>query len=68
MDIGDKQGAVVIEDVENPEPVLTPVVPEVWDAVVAMDLEAQSAAFCISCLLRDESEWVCNCQVAACLG
>jgi len=49
VDISDKQGAVVVEDVEDPESILPPIIPEVWNAVVAMDLE---------CLLRNKSKWV----------
>jgi len=49
VDISDKQGVVVVEDVEDPESILPPIIPKVWNAVVAMDLE---------CLLRNKSKWV----------
>ncbi|GJN05868.1 hypothetical protein PR202_ga23538 [Eleusine coracana subsp. coracana] len=40
VDICDNQRAVVVEDVKDSEPILAPVIPEVWNAVVAMDLKA----------------------------
>jgi hypothetical protein len=58
VDISDKQGAVVVEDVEDPESILPPIIPEVWNAVVAMDLEAQLTTFCVCCLLQNKSKWL----------
>ena len=58
VDISDKQGVVVVEDVEDPESILPPIIPKVWNAVVAMDLESQTTAFCVCCLLRNKSKWV----------
>lgn len=39
VDVGDEQGEVAIEDVEDLEPVLAAVVPEVRDLICAVDLE-----------------------------
>jgi hypothetical protein len=58
VDVSDKQGAVVVEDVEDLESILSPIIAEVWNAVVAMDLESQPTAFCVRCLLRNESKWL----------
>ena len=58
VDVGDEQGAVAVEDVEHLEPVLPPVVAEVWGVVAAVNLEAQPAAFRVRLLLRDEPERV----------
>jgi len=58
VDVSDKQGAVVVEDVEDLESILSPIIAEVWNAVVAMDLESQPTAFCVGCLLRNKSKWL----------
>lgn len=42
--VGDEQGAVVDEDVEDPQPVVGLVVPEVGDVVLAVDLEPHLGA------------------------
>ena len=66
MDVPDEQGTVVIEDVEDLEPELSLLVPEVWDTVDAVDLEPKLGA---PVLLRSQGDakWGRNGQVAASL-
>jgi len=65
VDIGDEQGGVVVEDVADLEPVLTPRVSEVWGAVSAADLEPRRTAAGLHRLLRDEPEGEGDVDVSA---
>ena len=54
VDIGDEQGGVVVEDVENPGRICTQ--PEVWYVVRAANLEPDHQAVGIRCVVGDDPE------------